>query len=152
MSFTTSQWISSIVLVASIVFYFAARTGQQQNAFLYVFGVALVVLIVGKFNHNFRYALHEPKRLWIRTPLWKLAKKKRCIKLSLIFYHSFIVYAFKSYKSSKTLINIWFTPKPSDKMLFWMDQWFRYLNLYNLLKKQKIRKKITFWCDGRCKE
>lgn len=102
MGFTTSQWISSIVLVASIIFYFAARTGQQQNAFLYVFGVALVVLIVGKFIHNFRYALHEPKRLWIRTPLWKLAKKKRCIKLSLIFYHSFIINSFNSYKSSKT--------------------------------------------------
>lgn len=47
MGFTTSQWISSIVVVASIIFYFAARTGLQQNAFLYVFGVALVVLIVG---------------------------------------------------------------------------------------------------------
>ena len=47
MAFTTSQWISSIVIVVSIVFYFAARTGLQQNAFLYVFGVALIVLVVG---------------------------------------------------------------------------------------------------------
>jgi len=49
MGFTTSQWISTVVLVASIIFYFAARTGSQQNAFLYVFGVALLVLVVGNF-------------------------------------------------------------------------------------------------------
>lgn len=49
MGFTTSQWISSLVLVASIIFYFAANTGIKQNAFLYVFGVALTVLVVGKY-------------------------------------------------------------------------------------------------------
>ena len=54
MAFTTSQWISSMVLVASIIFYFAARTGLQQNAFLYVFGVALLVLVVGKFFTYFK--------------------------------------------------------------------------------------------------
>lgn len=48
MGFTTSQWISSLVLVASIIFYFGANTGIKQNAFLYVFGVALTVLVVGK--------------------------------------------------------------------------------------------------------
>jgi hypothetical protein len=49
MAFTTSQWLSSIVIVASIIFYFAANTGLKQNAFIYVFGIALTVLIVGKF-------------------------------------------------------------------------------------------------------
>lgn len=49
MGFTTSQWVSSIVLIASIIFYFGANTGIKQNAFLYVFGVALTVLVVGNF-------------------------------------------------------------------------------------------------------
>ncbi len=48
MGFTTSQWISSIAVVVSIIFYFAARTGLQQNAFLYLFGISLLVLVVGK--------------------------------------------------------------------------------------------------------
>jgi hypothetical protein len=59
MAFTTSQWISSIAVVVSIIFYFAARTGSQQNAFLYVFGVALVVLIVGNFFVLSRRSFHE---------------------------------------------------------------------------------------------
>jgi hypothetical protein len=63
MGFTTSQWISSIVIVASIIFYFAARTGLQQNAFLYVFGVALVVLIVGIILLKIRHPLHERTRI-----------------------------------------------------------------------------------------
>ena len=60
MSFTTSQWISSIVIIASIIFYFAANNGLKQNAFLYVFGIALTVLIVGNsiFNYH-RFVIHE---------------------------------------------------------------------------------------------
>jgi hypothetical protein len=52
MAFTTSQWISTIVLVASIIFYYAATTGLKQNAFLYVFSIALLVLVVGMFCLN----------------------------------------------------------------------------------------------------
>lgn len=37
-----------MVLVASIIFYFAATNTLKQNAFLYVFTIALIVLIVGK--------------------------------------------------------------------------------------------------------
>jgi hypothetical protein len=48
MGFTTSQWITSVVLIASLIFYFGANSGIKQNAFLYVFGVALTVLVVGK--------------------------------------------------------------------------------------------------------
>lgn len=44
---TTSQSIASVLLVVFIVFYFAANTGTKQNAFIYMFAIALVVLIVG---------------------------------------------------------------------------------------------------------
>jgi hypothetical protein len=59
MGFTTSQWITTIVLVASIIFYYGANSGIKQNAFLYVFGVALTVLVVGKFFLNNRFPVHE---------------------------------------------------------------------------------------------
>lgn len=49
MGFSTSQWAAVIAIIVSIVFYFAANSGLKQNAFLYVFGIALTVLIVGKF-------------------------------------------------------------------------------------------------------
>lgn len=45
---TTSQSVSVVFIVASIVLYFAANSGIMQNAFIYVFSIALVVLIVGK--------------------------------------------------------------------------------------------------------
>ena len=48
MGFSTSQWAAVIAIIVSIVFYFAANSGLKQNAFLYVFGIALTVLIVGK--------------------------------------------------------------------------------------------------------
>ena len=59
MGFTTSQWIASVSLVVSIVFYFAATSGLKQNAFLFFFGVALTVLVV----IYFRPFVHE--RTWI---------------------------------------------------------------------------------------
>ena len=46
---TTSQSIASVLLVVFIVFYFAANSGSKQNAFIYMFAIALVVLIVGKY-------------------------------------------------------------------------------------------------------
>jgi inner membrane protein involved in colicin E2 resistance len=54
MGFTTSQWIASVSLVVSIVFYFAATSGLKQNAFLFFFGVALTVLVVGMMFHLFQ--------------------------------------------------------------------------------------------------
>ena len=45
---TTSQSVASIVLLVSIVFYFAANTGLKQNAFIYIFAIALTMLIVGR--------------------------------------------------------------------------------------------------------
>lgn len=47
MGYTTSQWISTTVIIISIIFYFAANNTLKQNAFLYVFGIALTVLVVG---------------------------------------------------------------------------------------------------------
>lgn len=44
---STSQAIAAIVILVSIVFYFAANSGLKQNAFIFVFSVALTVLIVG---------------------------------------------------------------------------------------------------------
>ncbi len=44
---TTSQSIASVLLLVFIVLYFAANTGTKQNAFIYMFAIALVVLIVG---------------------------------------------------------------------------------------------------------
>lgn len=44
---STSQWVSSLTILTSIVFYFCANTGLKQNAFLYIFAIALTVLIVG---------------------------------------------------------------------------------------------------------
>ena len=64
MAFTTSQYITSIVIVASIIFYFAANTGLKQNAFLYVFGIALTVLIVGNsIFYHLRFLIHELKSI-----------------------------------------------------------------------------------------
>lgn len=44
---TTSQSIASVLLLVFIVFYFAANTGSKQNAFIYMFSITLIVLIVG---------------------------------------------------------------------------------------------------------
>ncbi len=44
---TTSQAFTSIVILASIVLYFAANTGIQQNAFIYIFSIAVTCLVVG---------------------------------------------------------------------------------------------------------
>lgn len=84
MGFSTSQWISVVAIVVSIVFYFAANSGLKQNAFLYVFGIALTVLIVGTFILIIRSFVHERKGIRILTSLLKLAKEKRCLDGSLI--------------------------------------------------------------------
>ena len=42
------QSISAITILTSIVFYFAANDGLKQNAFIYVFSIALTLLIVGR--------------------------------------------------------------------------------------------------------
>ena len=42
------QSISAITILTSIVFYFAANDGLKQNAFIYVFAIALTMLIVGR--------------------------------------------------------------------------------------------------------
>jgi len=45
--FTTSQWIEIVVLVVSTVMYFCQLTTWQQDAWSYVFAIALMSLIVG---------------------------------------------------------------------------------------------------------
>lgn len=44
---STSQSIASVLILVFIVLYFAANNGLKQNAFIYMFGLAVVVLIVG---------------------------------------------------------------------------------------------------------
>jgi hypothetical protein len=45
--FSTSQSIEIVVLVSTVVLYFCGLTYTQQNAWLFVFSVALTCLIVG---------------------------------------------------------------------------------------------------------
>lgn len=45
---TTSQSIASVLILVFIVMYFAANNGLKQNAFLFMFAVTTIVLIVGK--------------------------------------------------------------------------------------------------------
>lgn len=45
-----SQSIAAIVMLASIIMYFGANSGLKQNAFIFVFAVALTIIIVGKLN------------------------------------------------------------------------------------------------------
>lgn len=42
-----SQSITAYVMLASIIMYFGANTGLKQNAFIFVFAVALTIMIVG---------------------------------------------------------------------------------------------------------
>lgn len=44
---SSSQTVSSVIILVSIVFYFAANNGLKQNVFLYFFAIALTMLIVG---------------------------------------------------------------------------------------------------------
>lgn len=46
---TTSQSIAVVLIVVFIVFYFAANSGLMQNAFIFLFAIAAIVLIVGNF-------------------------------------------------------------------------------------------------------
>ncbi len=45
--FTTSQSIEIVVLIVSIIMYYAVNYYSQQNAWSFVFAVALLCLIVG---------------------------------------------------------------------------------------------------------
>ena len=45
--FSTSQSVAAISMLVSIVLYFGANSGLKQNAFIYFFGIALTMLIVG---------------------------------------------------------------------------------------------------------
>ena len=45
--FSTSQSMAAISMLVSIVLYFGANSGLKQNAFIYFFGIALTMLIVG---------------------------------------------------------------------------------------------------------
>lgn len=44
---TTSQSVAVLFILSSIVLYFAANSGGMQNAFIFVFAIAGIVLIVG---------------------------------------------------------------------------------------------------------
>ena len=45
--YTTSQTIEIVAIVVSLIFYFCGLTYAQQNAWLFIFGTALLCLIVG---------------------------------------------------------------------------------------------------------
>jgi ABC-type nickel/cobalt efflux system permease component RcnA len=46
---TTSQSIASVLILVFIIFYFAANSGIQQNAFIYLLATTIIVLIVGTY-------------------------------------------------------------------------------------------------------
>lgn len=45
--FSSSQKIEIVVIVASLILYFCGITHAQQNAWIYVFSIALLCLVVG---------------------------------------------------------------------------------------------------------
>jgi membrane-bound ClpP family serine protease len=47
--FSSSQKIEIVVIVASLILYFCGITYAQQNAWIYVFSIALLCLVVGTF-------------------------------------------------------------------------------------------------------
>lgn len=48
---STSKSVAAITMLVSIVLYFGANSGLKQNAFIFVFAVALTILIVGMLPH-----------------------------------------------------------------------------------------------------
>lgn len=56
---STSQSIAVVLIVVFIVFYFAANTGLMQNAFIFLFAIAGIVLIVGNYFLLFRLFIYE---------------------------------------------------------------------------------------------
>jgi hypothetical protein len=48
---TTSQVVAAVLLVVFIVCYFGANTPALANAFIYLFSIAGIVLIVGNISH-----------------------------------------------------------------------------------------------------
>lgn len=61
MAYSSSQSITVVVLIASIIFYFAATSALKQNAFLYVFAIALTILIVGNSYFNVDVLFMNPR-------------------------------------------------------------------------------------------
>jgi hypothetical protein len=49
LGFTFSQSVAVWVMVASLIMYFAGITFAQQNAWSYIFSVALLCFIVGTY-------------------------------------------------------------------------------------------------------
>ena len=46
---TTSQTIAFIIILVTIVLYFAANTGSKQCAWIFFFSIAVTILVVGKY-------------------------------------------------------------------------------------------------------
>lgn len=46
--FTSSQNIEMVVVIASLILYFCGITSEQQNAWIFIFSISLLCLIVGK--------------------------------------------------------------------------------------------------------
>lgn len=47
--FTTSQWIEIVVIVFSLVLYFCGITYAEQNGWIFIFSIALLCLICGRY-------------------------------------------------------------------------------------------------------
>ncbi len=58
---TTSQSIAAISILVTIVFYFAANSGLKQNAWIFLFAVAVTVLVVGKSLNNADFLFMDEK-------------------------------------------------------------------------------------------
>jgi hypothetical protein len=56
---STSQSIASVLILVFIVMYFAANTGSKQCAFIYLFAITVVVLIVGTYHDYLRLFVYE---------------------------------------------------------------------------------------------
>jgi len=91
---TTSQSIASVLLLVFIVMYFAATNGLKQNAFIYLFAITAIVLIVGTPSCKRRLLVHERSSFRLLTSIWELAEKTTSLMtIFLIFsicYHFYI--------------------------------------------------------------
>lgn len=84
---TGSQRIAIVLLVVFIIFYFAAVTTTIQNAFLFLFVVTGIVLIVGRYFLIFQTVCLWTIRLSIMNRTIKIGRKGRC----LIDFHRFVM-------------------------------------------------------------
>lgn len=91
---TTSQSIASVLLLVFIVMYFAATNGLKQNAFIYLFGITAIVLIVGTPSCKLRLLVHEWSSFRLLTSIWELAEKATSLMsiflISDICFHFYI--------------------------------------------------------------